>query len=624
MPPSSATASTKATKATKATEATELERRVRIGLAELTLSRARCANWENIPFAAAVCWMLWGAVNPVWLLAWFAAKVVISALRATTTDRFLGINLLDPLRRLRWLEVLLFLDGAITGLLGTYLLPKDNAVLSVLMVATLMGVAAVALMTLAMHQRVMLDFALPLLVPPLVYQLVQFTELSLYISGGIGFFLLVLLTEGRRTSEQATDMQRLRYATQDMAAQREQALEQAQRSNAAKGQFLATISHEMRTPLHGILGLARELQRADTTTDLLRAEYLQTIERTGEHLLGIINDVLDYSKLESQHLRLQPQPFELAALLNSVRDVVHVSASDKGLTFDLTHSVPAACWVMGDAVRLRQVLLNVVGNAIKFTDQGGVRFLAQRDSSGVLQVDVSDTGPGVPEADRERIFTAFQQLDGSFARRHGGAGLGLTISRELARAMGGDLSCHDMEPLALGATPPSGARFHLQVLLPDVSAPSPQHEAPRWSSFAMTQPGVTDMDAPDTLPMPCRVLLVEDNEVNAMVAQVMLERAGLKVSLAVDGAQAVALATKNHFDLILMDCQMPGLDGFEATARIRASERKAGLDRVPIVALSANAFDGDRERSLAAGMDEHLAKPFTEGDLLAVVQRYLG
>ena len=618
MLPSSATAST------EATEATELERRVRIGLAELTLSRARCANWENIPFAAAVCWMLWGAVNPVWLLTWFAAKVVTSALRATTTARFLGINLLDPLRRLRWLEVLLILDGAITGLLGTCLLPKDNAMLSMLMIATLMGVAAVALMTLAMHQRVMLDFALPLLVPPLGYQLVQFTELSLFVSGGIGFFLLVLLTEGRRTSEQATDMLRLRFATQDMAAQREQALEQAQRSNAAKGQFLATISHEMRTPLHGILGLARELQRADTTTDLLRAEYLHTIEHTGEHLLGIINDVLDYSKLESQHLRLQPQPFELAALLASVRDVVNVSASDKGLTFDLTHSVPAACWVMGDAARLRQVLLNVVGNAIKFTDQGGVRFVAQRDSGGVLQVDVSDTGPGVPEADRERIFTAFQQLDGSFARRHGGAGLGLTISRELARAMGGDLSCHDTEPLAPGATPPRGARFHLQVLLPDVSAPTPQRESTRWPSFAMTQPGVTDVDAPDTLPMPCRVLLVEDNEVNAMVAQVMLERAGLKVSLAVDGAQAVALATNNHFDLILMDCQMPGLDGFEATARIRASERKAGLDHVPIVALTANAFDGDRERSLAAGMDEHLAKPFTEGDLLAVVQRYLG
>lgn len=606
----------------------QFEPQLRAGLAALTLGRARCANWSNIPFALAVTWVLWVAVNPAWLLGWLVVKIAVSLLRVVHSEHYRRQGTLDSARTLRQLEWTLVADGAVTGLLGTVLLPREDPVMAVLMVATLLGVAAVALMTLAMHLRVMLAYILPLLVPSMLFHFGQFSAVSpvvsTFVGAGMAFFLFVLLTDGRRMSDHTTDMLRLRYAMQDMAAQRESALEQAQRSSAAKGQFLATISHEMRTPLHGILGLARELQRADVTTERLRADYLHTIEHTGEHLLGIINDVLDYSKLESQHLRLLPQPFELVALLTSVRDVINVSAIDKGLTFDITHSVPAACWVMGDAVRLRQVLLNLAGNAVKFTDQGGVRLVAQRDSSGVLRVDVSDTGPGVPAADRERIFTAFQQLDGSFARRHGGAGLGLTISRELARAMGGDLSCHDRESGAPGATPPPGARFHLHVVLPDVSAPGPEREAPRGPSFAMTEPGVTNAEASVTTPPPHRVLLVEDNEVNAMVAHVMLERTGLKVTLATNGRQAVAMATQSHFDLILMDCQMPGLDGFEATARIRDAERKSGLDHVPIVALTANAFEGDRERSLAAGMDEHLAKPFTEADLIAVVQRYLG
>jgi two-component system, sensor histidine kinase len=281
-----------------------------------------------------------------------------------------------------------------------------------------------------------------------------------------------------------------------------------------------------------------------------------------------------------------------------VVDLARVSAHEKGLWLRVEQDLAQPCWVQGDPARLRQVLLNLTGNAIKFTDHGGVTISSTRNAQGDAAFEVRDSGPGVPEADRERIFHAFEQLDGGFARRHGGTGLGLTISRELTHAMGGDLLCLP----ALG----TGAAFRVRLRLPGVAAPAPA-AAPGAQNNALRG----------------SVLLAEDNAVNAIVAEAVLQRLGLVVKLVTDGHQAVAQAAAGGFDVVLMDCHMPGLDGYEATARIRQHELQHHLRRLPIVALTANALEGDRERSLAAGMDDHLAKPFREEDLVATLRRYL-
>jgi CheY-like chemotaxis protein/anti-sigma regulatory factor (Ser/Thr protein kinase) len=376
-----------------------------------------------------------------------------------------------------------------------------------------------------------------------------------------------------------------------------------------KSQFLATMSHEVRTPLHGILGLARLLRGGlPQAEEGSRRQHLQTLERTGEHLLNVINDVLDYSKIESQHLRLQPQAIDLHALVADAAELCRPAAQEKGLALQVEQALPQPCLVLADPARLRQVLLNLLGNAIKFTGQGQVTLHSRRHADGTVELAVCDTGPGVPAADRERVFNPFEQLDGSFSRQHGGTGLGLSISRELVRAMGGELAC--------GTAPDGGACFRVSVSLPAAPASHPE------AASAPGHAGPVEADAPVTA---CtgRVLLVEDNPVNAIVAEAWLQRHGVDVTTVADGEQAVERATTEAYDLILMDCQMPGIDGFEATARIRRHERQGGHRARPIVALTANALQGDRERSLAAGMDEHLAKPFNEAELRAVLLRHL-
>jgi two-component system, sensor histidine kinase len=258
--------------------------------------------------------------------------------------------------------------------------------------------------------------------------------------------------------------------------------------------------------------------------------------------------------------------------------------------------------VHGDEARLRQVALNLLGNAVKFTPSGHVRLSARWAPEGQLHLEVADTGPGVPEAARERIFEAFEQVDGSFARRHGGSGLGLSISLELVRAMGGSLAC--------SGAPEGGALFTLALPL----APAARHEQPS-APAAPAEPGR----------LQGRVLLAEDNPVNALVAVAALQRLGLEVQTVADGHAALAalMQQPDAHDLVLMDCQMPGLDGFEATRRLRAWERAEVRPPRPVVALTANALEGDRERSLEAGMDEHLPKPYGLAELQAVLARHL-
>ena len=578
-----------------------VEELVRRELVSMTFDRSRSSNLLSVPVGVLICWLLWGTIDPKLLLGWLGLKVLSTVVRIALTRQYdrAPPQRIDALGRR--FEIVLVLDGVVYGLLPLLVLPAGDVVLSVLMTATVIAVAAIGLVVLSMNIRATTAFVVPVMVPAIPLHFLQGTPLGTYLGIGSAVFLFLVIAEGRRASDHTRAMLGVRFRMDELAAERQRALDLAEHTSAVKSRFLATMSHEMRTPLHGILGLARLLRQPDGGHGGSREQRLDTLERTGEHLLGLINDLLDHSRIEGGKIKVQSQPFELAALLLSVTTLVRVSAEEKALALHLRHELPVPCWVRGDPSRVRQVLLNLAGNAVKFTLRGEVTIHARRDASGATTIDVIDTGQGVAPEDRERIFQAFEQADGTFTRRHGGTGLGLTISRELARAMGGDVVCLPNAP--------RGSIFRFTLVTPTADAPR---------QILPTADGSVD-----AVRLTGRVLLAEDNEVNAMVAQAQLSRLGLSVTLVADGEQATQRVQAERFDLILMDCQMPNLDGFTAAARIRALERDGQRERTPIIALTANAMPHDRQRSLAAGMDEHLPKPYRECELVNLLQRYL-
>lgn len=607
-----------------------IEQQVRQAQAQMTFDRSRGSNLLGAPVALLVSWVLWGHVAAPWLVAWALAKCGVMVTRIVLIRRN---DREGPARTLFWArhyERALFVDGALYGLLATVLQPTQSPLLAMAMLATVIAVGSVGLVVLSTNQRATLAFTVPVILPGALWQVGLGSTISVYAGLGMLTFLALVVVEGRRASQHTAAMLRLRFKTDELARERAQALALAERSNAAKDHFIATISHEVRTPLHGILGLTRLLQtEAADEADAVaaapaaasaqrrrRSERLRTIERSGEHLLTIINDVLDHNRIAGGHLRIYEEPFDLLALVGEAVELQRGQAQEKGLYLSWLASMPSPRWVVGDAARVRQVLLNLLGNAVKFSDRGGVDVRVAHASDGATEIEVGDSGPGVPPAERERIFRPFEQLDGSFARRHGGTGLGLAISRQLARAMQGDIEC--------GVSPAGGALFRLRLTLPLCEAP----RLPAAAASDAVREAAADAapDAASARPasrLSGNVLLVEDNAVNAIVAEASLQRVGLKVTTVVDGEAAVEACALRRYDLVLMDCQLPGLDGLEATRRIRAEESRRGWPPTLIVALTANALAGDRERCLAAGMDDHLAKPFADADLRAVLQRYL-
>ncbi|WP_412481087.1 MHYT domain-containing protein [Azonexus sp. IMCC34839] len=417
------------------------------------------------------------------------------------------------------------------------------------------------------------------------------------------------ITEKKRTAE---ELARYRSHLEELVAERTREIEllnaqlaeravEAESANQAKSSFLANMSHEIRTPLNAITGMVHLLKR-DTLSDKQR-ERLGKIETAGQHLLALINDILDLSKIEAGKLMLESVPVHVGALVADVASIASERAQAKSLQINVsTEGLPRN--LLGDPTRLRQGLLNYVTNAIKFTEVGGVtlrvRLFEDRGDRVVLRFEVQDSGPGIPEAVQARLFGAFEQADNSTTREHGGTGLGLNITRRLAQLMGGDAGVSSR----LG----EGSLFWFTACLSKADAVQAEGGAARAEGGA------------DERHRGARILLVEDEPINGEIAVEILQEAGFVVDVAEDGVEAVLKAGETSYGVILMDMQMPRMDGVEATQRIRRSQRGA---RVPIVAMTANAFAEDRSRCFDAGMDDFLTKPINPDMMLATVRKWL-
>jgi signal transduction histidine kinase/ActR/RegA family two-component response regulator len=571
------------------------------------------------------------------LFAWFACLAVVTLGRAVLVYRYLHHPAPATAARY-WGRAYLIgtaLAGITWGAVPLFLFPAEAIGHQAFIAFVLAGMTAGGISVLAARLENTLVFIVPVLLPLALQFFLQTGELQQAMATMTALYLVGITVAAWAMHRSIRSTLALRLEKQDLLSRLEadkhatdqlnaqllaeieerrrmehslrQAKEAAETANRAKSAFLATMSHEIRTPLNGVLGMLELL--LNTALNTRQTHLAETAQRSGRALLAIINDILDMAKIEAGRLELETIPFDLWALLEDMAALLREQAQTKGLAASLDRREDIPRRVQGDPGRLRQVLLNLVDNAVKFTHQREValrlRVLEQQEKSVHLWFAVEDTGIGIAPEAQSKIFDAFTQADDSTTRRYGGTGLGLAICRRLVHLMGGEIGVESRVE--------TGSRFWFTVRLPIDTAHTTEIDPTAVAALRKAAPRRFN----------ARVLIAEDNPVNQELLRVRLQQLGCGVDAVGNGAEALAALNQDRYDIVLMDCQMPELDGLSATVEWRRRERQAGTAPVPVIALTANAMAGFREQCLAAGMNDYLSKPFGHAQLQAVLERWL-